>query len=112
MIDEVTLTSDKSLDPEAVATQRASAPQEARRKSERRRRAKRTMIIVTMVCLVLGLAPTAEQLTTNGWHAFVDRAPGVGGTPSRPDTAPAPAAHVPAAPGARHINPHRLANRR
>jgi len=98
MIDEVILKTDAGVRQDAVEAQRAPQPSAAQKKSDQRRRAKRTMIIVTVVCLALGLAPTAEQLIRHGWHSFVDRAPGVGGTPSAPETEPVPAANVPSAP--------------
>ena len=98
MIDEVILKTDAGVHEDAVEAARALQPPAARKKSDQRRRAKRTMIIVTLVCLALGLIPTAEQLIHHGWHSFVDRAPGVGGTSSAPDQGPAPVANVPTTP--------------
>lgn len=99
MIDERILG--KEVAPDGVETQRAPLPPDARKKSDQRRRAKRTMIIVTLVCVAVGSAPAAEQLVRHGWHAFVDRAPGVGGTPSTPEEANVPVQEVPAAPAPR-----------
>ena len=98
MIDEVILKTGGLVDTEVIETQRAHLPPAARKKSERHRRAKRTMIIVTVLCLALGSAPVAEQAIRHGWHAFVDRAPGVGGTPSSPDEPSAEVGNAPATP--------------
>jgi hypothetical protein len=63
-------------------------------KPGRRRRAKRIMIAVTAMCLLLGIAPIADQLIRHGWRAFIARPPGVGASEGN-ETSEAPVAALP-----------------
>ncbi|HVU60662.1 MAG TPA: hypothetical protein VHD58_03290, partial [Mycobacteriales bacterium] len=85
----------------------------------RQDRARRIMLgVATAIAVVVAFA-TAQQVAAHGWRAFVFRAPGVGGTPARADSAAhpaaagAPAAATDAADGSRPLpayHPHRPAD--
>lgn len=45
------------------------------------------MIAFTVFCVVTAAVPAANQLLTGGWGAFLNRPPGVGGSPAQPDQA-------------------------
>ena len=45
------------------------------------------MIAVTVACVVIAAVPAANQLIARGWGAFLNRPPGVGGSPAQPDQA-------------------------
>jgi hypothetical protein len=51
----------------------------------RQRRAFTLMLGLAGVCVVLALAPAADQLVRHGLHEFAVRPPGVGASPALPD---------------------------
>lgn len=80
----------------------------SRKPIPRQLRACRLMLSLASVCVAAVAFGTGQQIAVHGWKTFVFRAPGVGGTPARPDphgsTAlpGAPLAGPPAVPTPRH----------
>jgi hypothetical protein len=82
MIDHAGPGRSSGIDRAPPGAGRSNVATERQRVAPDRGRAKRTMIVVTLVCALVGLGATGQQLVREGWRTFVERAPGVGGTAS------------------------------
>lgn len=97
--------------PGAVVPGKPRSTAATRTPAARRIRARRLSYSIAVICASAVVLGTVQQIAAHGWRAFVFRAPGIGGSPDRPEAAKRPRPS-PLAPAASVSTPTHTATRR